>query len=266
MKKEKTKYFMEIFKNNTRPLLLVCALALMVLLILPFPAEAQTTKLKGADNYDLVIGTHESGSLECTKTFNGDSCLVIRETNTEPAILLEFTFLVENVNSITANYKYRGTGSTHRLLFEVYNYDSMEWVTFENTTLNDSFVFGNYALNDSFNFDGVTKARFNHPEGGSTNHYLDLDYLVINYEAGSNSHLNFDLTTTEGLVLFVLLVTLSVGIAMFYNALLGGLGLMIAGISILLTPYIIISVLLIMFGALLIAKQDPDEPILSKNN
>jgi len=133
------------------------------------------------DSYTIFEGTYISGDIDSLVSIDDDK-LIIEEITTPLGMDVEFHFNnVTTFESVNVDLQYTGVGTSHIVDLEIYNQDSMEWVTLQEFSLGEEFDL-NFPLAQTGRFidvNGTVKTRIHHPQIGSTSHQIEIDRMVL---------------------------------------------------------------------------------------
>ena len=133
-----------------------------------------------AYDYNIVYGTLVSGDLNSTFVIDGDY-LRIQELNTEPSLTVDFFFNNAGVpNHLFVNARYLG-GQEHYMIIQVFDFNTSTFVNKGFMPNSEEFLDYDIVIDaDNILLDEVI-VRFLHSSGAHPNHYLDVDYISVQY-------------------------------------------------------------------------------------
>ena len=212
-----------------------------------------------AYDFNILYGELVSGTLNNTFVKDGN-LLVIGELNTEPSLIVDFFFSDGDPNRIFLTARYRG-GQDHFMIIQVYDFETETFVN--KAFIPDSVEFLDYEIIiDSDNIqDEEVILRFEHSSGAHPNHFLDIDYLSVEFvDEVIDEKINFfdlDLTDTLTIILIVLFLIGGLIIGLLVDSMIGGVLFCLIGLIILFGGMILFGLILIIIGVTLIFFDKP---------
>lgn len=146
--------------------------------------EDERLNLTEVYNYPTSIslgnGVYQSGNIaDIQNLYQG--VYVVEESSLQPGYDIQFSFTdVEKFNKILLHVNYYGTGPTHTVNIEMYNYITASFDFITDFQISGSFAFFDLPIiSDGHISNGNCILRLYHPAPGNTNHYIDIDYVSL---------------------------------------------------------------------------------------